>query len=84
MRLSQNQPSVFSVSCVRTIHVHSVCSGRTLPWDRLGCFFGVGQCPSISDRVCVNSRTLDIGKDCCLILRQPCRLLMGIGCWSNS
>ena len=27
----------------------------------------------------MNSRTLDIGKDCCLILRQPCRLLMGIG-----
>lgn len=29
-----------------------------------------GQCLAISDRVCVNSRTLDIGNDCCPVLRH--------------
>ncbi len=65
------------MSCVRTVHVHAVCSVRTLLLD---CFLGrlvLGQCSSISDSVCVNSRTLDIGKACCLRLRQP--LILGEG-----
>ncbi len=37
---------------VRTVHVHSVCSGRTLP----------KQYPPKSDSLFVNSRTPDIGK----------------------
>ena len=26
----QNKPVDFSISCVRTVHAHAVCSGRTL------------------------------------------------------
>ena len=53
---------LFHIS-VRTIHVHSICSDRTLPLVRLCmylCF--LGQCPLISYGLCVNSRTFDIGK----------------------
>ena len=31
--LPQKKPAVISISCVRTVHVHSVCSGQTLPGD---------------------------------------------------
>ncbi len=34
--LLQNKPSAISISCVRTVHVHAVCSGRTLPFLFLG------------------------------------------------
>jgi hypothetical protein len=61
MGLSQNRTAVFSISRVRTVLVHSVCSVRTL----------LRQYPSISDSLYVNSRTLDIGKAGCPILRQP-------------
>ena len=57
----QNKTSAISISYVRTVHVHFVCSARTLP----------KQYPSISDKMFVNSRTLDIGKVFCLILRHP-------------
>ena len=47
----QNKTSAISISYVRTVHVHFVCSARTLP----------KQYPYISDKMFVNSRTLDIG-----------------------
>ena len=49
----------FSISCVRTVRAHTVCSCRTngLGDGRLRrfCFFVV--CPPISDRVCAYTRT---------------------------
>ena len=61
MRLSQNQPAAISISCVRTIHAHSVCFDRTLPWWLLAEDVR-------NEAMCANSRTLDIGKACRLIL----------------
>ena len=39
----------------------------------------MGQCPSISDSLYANSRTLDIGKVCRLILQQPLVFGEGVG-----
>jgi hypothetical protein len=53
----------FSISCVRTVRVHTACSVRTLTWGVflwLPRFFG--QCSPISVSVYANSRTPDIGK----------------------
>ncbi len=65
--------------CVRTVHVHAVCSERTLPIFGVGGCGGSGQCAFISDIVCVNSRTLDIGKVCRLLSRLNLVLGMGVG-----
>ena len=59
-RMTQNKPGAFPYPC--SDDSRTLC----LLWPYIalgsfGMFFGVGQCPSISDRVCVNSRTLDIG-----------------------
>ncbi len=66
----------FSISCVRTVRAHTVCSCRTNGFGdgrlRLFCFFDV--CPPISDRVCANSRTLDIGKDEAALSQESCWL----------
>ena len=57
----QNKAADISISVVRTVLVHTVCSERTL----------LRQYPPISDSVYANSRTLDIGNACCLILQHP-------------
>ena len=73
MRLTQNKPSGISVSCDRTVRVHSVCFCRTngMDFDRL-CLLEVLDVSSpISDRAFANSRTADTGNAGGLILRQP-------------
>ena len=65
-RARENKTSAISISCVRTICVHSVCSGLTLP----------KQYPPISNSLFANSRTLDIRKVFCFISRQPRELLI--------
>ncbi len=57
----QNKAADISISVVRTVLVHIVCSERTL----------LRQYPPISDSVYANSQTLDIGNACCLILQYP-------------
>ena len=59
--MPQNKAADISISDVRTVLVHAVCSVRTL----------LKQYPPISDGVYANSRTLDIGIVCGLILRHP-------------
>ena len=55
-------PRLFHIR-VRTVHVHSVCFGRTFPWELLVREKGFpGECSSRSDRMYANSRTPDIGK----------------------
>jgi hypothetical protein len=74
---AQNKTAAISISCVRTVHAHTVCFGRTLTsrifWIRE---VFLGQCPPVSDCVCVNSRTPDIGKACGLILCET--LVVGV------
>ena len=57
---SQNKAAAISISGVRTVLVHAVCSVRTL----------LRQYPHRADSMYENSRTLDIGNGCCLILRR--------------
>ncbi len=59
-----------SISCVRTVHVHAVCSERTLVL-----VFGLCVCPLISYGVCANSRTPDTGNPS----PSPLPLLVGLG-----
>ena len=42
LKLSQNKTAAFSISCVRTVRVQSVCSVRTLTFLGTGMFFVVG------------------------------------------
>ena len=60
---------------------HILCSdgSRTscLLWSYIalegfGCFLVSWQCPPISDRLCANSRTLDIGKGEAALSQEPC------------
>ena len=53
---------------VRTVRVQGVCSGRTLLFGFV-LLFGVLQCSSISDELCANRRTLDIGNAGCPLPR---------------
>ena len=55
--------------CVRTVRVHPVCSVRTLLLYGFDNHWVLKQCSYSSDRVCANSRTLDIGKARGLSLR---------------
>ena len=91
----QNKPVDFSISpairnppALRVPPYHNGLDGsrtRSLLWadidlsDLLGSGGFFGQCSPISDCVCVNSRTPDIGKVCRLLLRQPCRKF----CWQE-
>ena len=71
--LGRNRGAGFSIFCVRTVRVHSVCSCRTngMDFDRL-CLLEVLDVSSpISDRAFANSRTPDTGNAGGLILRQP-------------
>lgn len=77
-RTDPEQPPAggFSISDVRTAHVHAVCSVRTLTWEVLIVFRVLCQCPPISDILYVNSRTLDIGKASVGRLIRP--LVLGV------
>ena len=60
---------------VRTVRVQTVCSGRTLPLVLLRICKFSWHCPSISDSLCANSRTLGYRKN----RRPPFAAVPGFG-----
>ena len=67
----ENKAADFSISGVRTVRVHSVCSCRTNVFWMLCLWEALNVSSPISDSLYANSRTLDIGKACRLIFPHP-------------